>query len=183
MTSIIAILGGPNSGKTTTLWYVYLRLMHCASAVRFFLNEGNKYIEKEIAPNKIIYNEYQQAIDFRVVLTIRHNVYVITSQGDEKYSVKGGLNWALRFTPTAIICASRWHGKSTAKIALDEYIDIFPSLEIYTNGSNYTTSDEETRKTIKAKEIENAKRIVDLIFDRTEKNEESNTELDTEIFN
>lgn len=183
MTSIIAIQGGPNSGKTTTLWYVYLRLMHCSSAVRFFLNEGNNYVEKETAPNKIVYNNAQQAIDFRAVLTIRHNVYVITSQGDEKYSVKGGLNWALRFTPTAIICASRWHGKTSAKKALEKYLNIFPSLSLYTDGSNYTVSGEDVHKSIKAKEIENAKRIVDLILDRTKKNEESHTELDSEIYN
>lgn len=183
MTSIIAIQGGPNSGKTTTLWYVYLRLMHCSSAVRFFLNEGNNYVEKETAPNKIVYNNAQQAIDFRAVLTIRHNVYVITSKGDDEKAIHNGLNWALRFTPTAIICASRWHGKTTARAALNEYVKIFPHLFLYPLGEDYTKSDEEKRKTIKAKEFENTKRIIDLIFDRTKKNIESNTELDTEIYN
>lgn len=183
MTSILAILGDANTGKTTTLWYVYLRLMHCASSVRFFLNEGKDYVEKEIAPNKIVYNGNQQAKDFRAVLTIRHNVYVITSKGDDEKAIHNGLNWALRFTPTAIICASRWHGKTTARAALNEYVKIFPHLFLYPLGEDYTKSDEEKRKTIKAKEFENTKRIIDLIFDRTKKNIESNTELDTEIYN
>lgn len=175
MTAIIAIQGGPNSGKTTTLWYVYMYLTRCASAVRFFLNEGNNYVEKDIAPNEIVYNESQQAIDFRAVLTIRHNIYVITSQGDEDSSVKSGLNWALRFTPTAIICASRWHGKTSAKKALEEYLNIFPSLSLYTAAYNY--NEEDNRKAIKAKEMENTQKIIDLIFDKTSKNIDSYNEL------
>lgn len=184
MTSIIAILGDPNTGKTTTLWMVYMYLVRCASSVRFFLNcKDRGYVEMAVAPDKILCNEKHKTIDFRAVLTIRHNVYVITSKGDDEKAIHNGLNWALRFTPTAIICASRWHGKTTARAALNEYVKIFPHLFLYPLGEDYTKSDEEKRKTIKAKEFENTKRIIDLIFDRTKKNIESNTELDTEIYN
>ena len=173
MTSIIAIRGGSDTGKTTTLWMVYMYLVRCASSVRFFLNYMDRgFVEMAVAPDKILCNDKKQTIDFRAVLTIRHNVYVIVSEGDYKKSIHSGLNWALRFTPTAIICASRAEGASWQK--LEEYLNTFPSLLL--------TAEIDLKKTpgitMEDRERENTKKITDLVFDRTDKNTESKKELD-----
>lgn len=175
MTSIIAILGDANTGKTTTLWMVYTYLVRCASSVRFFLNcKDRGYVEMAVAPNKILCNEKHKTIDFRTVLTIRQNVYVITSKGDDEKSIRENLNWALRFTPTAIICASRTKG--AARQELEKYLKIFPSLLLTTK----INTDKTPQETMEDRERKNTKKITDLVFDRTKKNVESKEELDKE---
>lgn len=152
MPSIIAILGKENSGKTTTLWKVYLYLQRYASSARFFLHEkSHVYVEQTVAPEKIAYNENNRAIDFRAVLTIDQKVIAISSEGDFVYSINEGFHWALNYSPTCIVCAAR--DKKCVINKLQEYLETSPH-KTYSIEGNWNEDIER----------ENAKKIIEHII-------------------
>lgn len=102
-TKFIVIKSKGNSGKTTTIWLVYLELLKQGATVLSFSNtfHGNSYtIPNVLPPANNIY-------DFVAEVVFNKKRIVIVSQGDTPDYVDNELQKILPTSPNFIVCASR----------------------------------------------------------------------------
>lgn len=102
-TKFIVIKSKGNSGKTTTIWLVYLELLKQGAIVLSFSNTYNGHpcaIPNTLPPAN---NRY----DFVAELSWNNKRIVIISQGDVSAYVDNELQKVLPTSPDFVICASR----------------------------------------------------------------------------
>lgn len=115
-TKFIVVKSKGNSGKTTTVWLVYLELLKQGAIVLSFSNTYNGHpcaIPNTLPPAN---NRY----DFVAELSLNNKRIVIISQGDVSAYVDNELQKVLPTSPDFVICASRSQYRTDSTWALFE---------------------------------------------------------------
>ena len=136
MAQFVIIRGMQNSGKTTTMWFVYQYLLKEADT-------GSKHLfrwghETDFSESTIPVSVPQQPVpckvrDFTAVLTIQGKKVGIVSEGDEPKYLGPTLTILLQYQVDVIICCIRTQDRvgSTCRMLRTEYAPSHQMLKVF----------------------------------------------------